>query len=442
MKKIIDANPTKEFFISILVRDINIMDAIGDLVDNCIDGAKRLRGEANYSGLEIQINISPDSFTISDNCGGIPINTAEKYAFRFGRPSEMEATDFSIGQFGIGMKRALFKLGNNFMVSSSTLTDYFSMSVDVNGWKNKNEWTFDFERNGEHVVDVSETGTNINVTSLHDQTKSAFSESSFIQELYNQLELDHMYNINKGLKIYFNGNLLKSKILNLRVSDSLKVGVWEKDFPNGVSVKLIVGVGPQDEQAGGWYIFCNDRLIVGPDTSKMTGWTGKMGDGVANYHHQYRRFRGFAFFNAEDSSNLPWNTTKTGMNTDSPVYKAVRQQMIVMMKVVINGFLNYLKKERESGYTGNQVLHSALKDTNSINIANTEKLSAYYSQDKSFNYPTPDKSSSVVAPGETTIKFRADKEDVKKVKKFFNVTTNPEVGLKSFQYVIDNEIDF
>src|ERR1700736_3839618 len=38
----IDAMPTKDFFISMLVRDIDLVDAIADLFDNCVDGARRM----------------------------------------------------------------------------------------------------------------------------------------------------------------------------------------------------------------------------------------------------------------------------------------------------------------------------------------------------------------------------------------------------------------
>ena len=48
MSNTFNAEPTKEFFISMLVRDINLKDAIGDLVDNCIDGAKNLRGDKRF----------------------------------------------------------------------------------------------------------------------------------------------------------------------------------------------------------------------------------------------------------------------------------------------------------------------------------------------------------------------------------------------------------
>jgi len=45
------AIPTKLFFVSMLTRDINLVDAILDLVDNCLDGALRVsKGSAvNYT---------------------------------------------------------------------------------------------------------------------------------------------------------------------------------------------------------------------------------------------------------------------------------------------------------------------------------------------------------------------------------------------------------
>jgi hypothetical protein len=45
----IQASPTKELFISMLVRDIELTPAIVDLVDNSFDGAIRLRGHPGHS---------------------------------------------------------------------------------------------------------------------------------------------------------------------------------------------------------------------------------------------------------------------------------------------------------------------------------------------------------------------------------------------------------
>src|SRR4051812_11647757 len=99
----VDASPTKEFFIEMLTRDIELVPAITDLVDNCVDGARRLRTSDDYNGLFVRLVVEPSQFIIADNCGGIDLDLAEKYAFRFGRASGMERTDRSIGQFGVGM---------------------------------------------------------------------------------------------------------------------------------------------------------------------------------------------------------------------------------------------------------------------------------------------------------------------------------------------------
>src|SRR5574344_1775331 len=101
----VDANPTKEFFIYMITRDIETKAAIVELIDNSIDGAKKIRKNNDYRGLKINIEFNKDHFIIKDNCGGFDIETATKYAFKFGRPADRESEKgFYTGLFGIGMK--------------------------------------------------------------------------------------------------------------------------------------------------------------------------------------------------------------------------------------------------------------------------------------------------------------------------------------------------
>ena len=139
--KSINAMPTKAFFVNMLVRDISLERAVLDLLDNCIDGAKNLRpGDASdYSGLSVRIKMDGKHFKIEDNCGGFDIEKARAYAFRFGRPHDADSTDYSIGQFGVGMKRALFKFGKRFEVESTTDSEHWSMHVDVKRWLRKHD---------------------------------------------------------------------------------------------------------------------------------------------------------------------------------------------------------------------------------------------------------------------------------------------------------------
>lgn len=111
-KKRINASPTKEFFVYMLIRDIPLSRAILDLVDNSVDGARRLHSDGDFQDLWVRVELNSTHFRIADNCGGIPVEIARNYAFRFGRPSGAPPTPHSVGQFGVGMKRTFFKLGS------------------------------------------------------------------------------------------------------------------------------------------------------------------------------------------------------------------------------------------------------------------------------------------------------------------------------------------
>ena len=69
--------PPKRFFVEMLTRDIDLADAILDLIDNCLDGAMRVlkgnnKGPKPYHGFQVDISYDENNFMITDNCGGIP----------------------------------------------------------------------------------------------------------------------------------------------------------------------------------------------------------------------------------------------------------------------------------------------------------------------------------------------------------------------------------
>ena len=114
----INAEPTKDLFISMLIKDLPLIRSIIDLVDISVDGARRIGKKNDYGGLFVRLNLRADRFEISDNCGGIDVELARHYAFRFGRPAEMEPIPYSVGQFGVGMKRSLFKIQLLFLLKT------------------------------------------------------------------------------------------------------------------------------------------------------------------------------------------------------------------------------------------------------------------------------------------------------------------------------------
>ncbi|MCH8289710.1 ATP-binding protein [Candidatus Poribacteria bacterium] len=443
-KLVVSAYPTKELFISMLIKDITLRDAIGDLLDNSVDGALRLRSDESYEGLRVEIELDAKEayFKIADNCGGIPVDVARNYAFCFGRPKGSEETSYSVGLFGIGMKRALFKLGKKFRVESIAQTSSFTMEVDVEQWKEDDEegresdWAFQFEKFREDEKNPEDKwGTTITVTELHEDVQESFGIDNDVSELIEELQREHLYNIDKGLEIRVKGKRLEAKELELLTSDKIKTAYWESsDSP--LHVKIYAGVSEEDANNTGWYIFCNKRLVVGPE--KMIGWGVKQPIRIPEYHSQYYRFRGCVFLEAEKPKYLPWNTAKNGMDEDSVAYKTIFQQMVNLMRSVID-FLNKLHDE-QGDYKNERINETPLQDA--VEGAKPLPLHQITSDNlgQKFISPKPAERQQT-APDTVWIRYRVPVEDYDAVQKYFGVEKAGEVGSKTFNYFYTREIE-
>src|SRR5262245_6641840 len=87
--KRVHADPTKDFLVTMITRDISLLDCIFDLLDNSVDGARRGHDKPAspqpFEEARISLSFSDRNFAIVDNCGGISLSDAINYAFHFGR---------------------------------------------------------------------------------------------------------------------------------------------------------------------------------------------------------------------------------------------------------------------------------------------------------------------------------------------------------------------
>lgn len=352
----VDAEPTKTFFVDMLTRDIVLEQAVLDLVDNSVDGAKSLTngGDRPFEGRRVAIEFSADHFRIRDNCGGFDSESARTYAFRFGRPAGTRRTPHSIGQFGVGMKRALFKFGSHFIVRSATTADSWAIDVDVPKWEVSPGWHFPWATFvPDDNVSNANPGTDIVVTNLRPEVQTKFSTQLFENLVVGLIKSKHRQFIAAGLAVTVNGQHLDATSLYLLVrnrefhpgTDELLFEEVNKEL---VKASITVGVGPSSPREAGWYIVCNGRVIVEADRSYRTGWglleeeSGSLL--IPSFHNQFARFRGIVSFDSNDSSRVPWNTTKTEVNPDDPVWQKTFSRMMEMMRPVIS-FLNELDKD-------------------------------------------------------------------------------------------------
>jgi hypothetical protein len=344
--KTIWGGPTKRFFVSMLTRDIALTDAILDLVDNCVDGATRqLKGKLNkakpYIGYEARLSLSGKSFDISDNCGGIP-SDAIADAFLLGRPKINRDRNIpTIGMYGIGMKRAIFKMGEEAAVESFATDGAFAVSY-TRAWLNpdNDEWDLPIGT----IRNKEKKGVTIIVPTLRKDVARQFGNDAFLNELRNTISNHFGYLMQKGFSIFVNGEKLLGHTLQLYSTDSpKKIGIRPYDFESeddGVHVRVTVGFfrplvrveeadeaaeRPLENEQAGISVICNDRLVLINDTSMKTGW----GDGgVPKYHPQFRGIAGFIIFSTDQPEKLPISTTKRDLDIGEDIYLHARQYCI------------------------------------------------------------------------------------------------------------------
>ena len=443
----IEASPEKRFFISMLVKDIELIPAVLDLVDNSVDAAHSIRRDANdeLDGLWVQLAVGPGRFSISDNCGGIPIDIARRYAFRFGRPEDFKTAEGSVGQFGVGMKRALFKLGKVFRIESRTRTTRFTMAVDVDAWAADTgpDWSFEFDEvdAGYRPAEEGDTGTTIEVEPLHPSVADDFGLTQVIGHLRTDLQLRHQAALEKGLSIKVNGERLVARPPVLLVSDLINPIHRQRQLPaNGGEVELLLYAGlvggrdeDRDEGEGdqfraseaGWYLFCNNRLLLAADRTSVTGW----GIGAAAYHPQYRQFRGYVYLWADDSALLPWNTTKTGVDQDSRVYRLAYGEMENALRAV-QAVVNRAKKERQERADDQRPLVTALQQARELTLDLVPRSDLMI-------VPPP---LTVPAPDVQRIAYSVPRQQYNGAKDVLGAESGSDVGRRTFQYFYDREV--
>lgn len=418
----VHADPTKEFFMTMLTRDISLTSAILDLVDNCIDAAKSNGG---CQGKRINLEINENLFKMEDTCGGMSKYVAENYAFKFGRALNAPHTPNAIGKFGVGMKRAFFKIGKTIEIDSLCGEDSFSIIIDAEEWKQTDDWEFSLEDN---TLSHTENGVRITIVNLHETVSIDFSDTAYISTLSDFIADAHHKALSEGIEIYVNAKIIKCRDLEIKKSSQL--GILGREYEiNGVRVKVISGIGKRILKAGGWNIFCNNRLIEGANQTKVTGWGTQ---GMRAYHTDLAYFRGMVEFNSENGSLLPWNTTKNGVDIDNPIYKSVLVEMIRQTKI-IDKFLKDRTKE-QTAFDSDVIDSTPINDS----IESAEEVSFF---DADYNETFIREIIPTIPRSDVKrISYSVTNAQLKIAKDILTVTTAADVGRLTFDYFMDNEV--
>ena len=163
-------------------------------------------------------------------------------------------------------------------------------------------------------------------------------------------------------------------------------------------------------------------MIIEKEQTNLTGWASE----VAKFHHDFAMFRGIVLFYAKDPKQLPLTTTKTGIDTNSDIYRVVKLSMVSAMKEVIT-YLRKLKSDEDRDAVTNDAVE--------INVS----VMSHNTYSANFNAPTV--ASFKATNTFVTISYKKEKKLVEKIMQTMNVNTNKEVGEGTFNYYLENEIE-
>lgn len=436
-----EAPVNKRFFIALITRDITLEDAILDLVDNSVNSALRnigfnssriaalIAGTADNPDKvrEIDIHVNEKRFEIVDKCGGVPVEIARRGdMFQFGRDDEEELSGDLLSVYGIGLKRAMFKLGKHILVKSHHKDKAFEVEIPVEDWaKRKTDWFFDLREIDPDTAGIK-NGTSIVVTDLYPQISEKIKFTLANDNLKDKIAETYSLFADKVVKLSLNKVPIPG--IPVAVTETAEIDDFKVD---GCDVKIIATLMPADPDGkswhtedAGWFLLCNGRTVVSADKTLRTGWGGRMPIFVS----KFRAFRGIVNFLAENPEVLPWTTTKTDINQESPIYQAALPRMASTARPV----LRYL----DSLYSTNEV--EADNARAAASALTSRPLSELMSRTvTSFKPPT------VIRPTTTSVQFDAKADEITAIRRHIRRSSMSasRIGRMCFDYYLKNEVE-
>ncbi len=436
-----DASPEKRLFISLLTRDISLVAAFLDLIDNSINVAlapfadKLATAEGYFSALDdpeisastsIDIEFSAESVKIADNATGIDSETAKSYVFKFGRAAQDSRASLDrLSVYGIGLKRAIFKMGDQISIVSDHEQGGFELDLDVPAWAALKQDVWGFPITERPNADADATGTVIEITRLHEDVATRLDDGVFEGQLIESIGRTYGYFMGKFVTISVNGKPV--------APDSVEVSenrTTETVTIDNATCAIVAGLGPSDsngrfrDATSGWFVLCNGRTVVSADKSSLTGWGGH---GLPIFQPKHRPFLGMVMFVSVDPESLPWTTTKASINVDSIAWQRAKREMVNAAKAIVN-FL-----DRRYTESGTEVDSDELNEARGGSV---NPLASSSAKPRKFKPPAPKRDPT------TRVQYDAKVADVKRIGKHLRRPgmSGSEVGRYTLDFFLRNEV--
>lgn len=318
--KILDATPEKRIFLSI-ISEYDLKRSLCELIDNAIDlWTKKKR-------TDLKINIILDdrqqSISIEDNAGGIEESKLDHIVSPGKTTNDIH--DDVIGYFGVGSKRAVVALAQDISIHSRYENEKtYTVKFDENWIAQDPSWELPYSESQKQLTPYT-TLIELNKLRIHLTPDESNNLKIHLSEVYSKF-------LDRGAVITVNGEKLEAINFDdhwsyppnlFPVQFSAQIPVEERKVDVEILSGLIDHPGDPDNSYG-VFIYCNNRLIARGLTDFSVGFSSGM---IGNPHYNISLVRTIVKIKGQ-SRDMPWDSSKSGINSKHPVFQAIRQSII------------------------------------------------------------------------------------------------------------------
>jgi len=328
------------------------VSAICEIMDNIFDNFDE-NGARHDLAVSILVDTQASKISIAENSGGVREAKLEPLV-RLGVP--YHGAKGSIGTWGEGLKVALFSLGTEVEILT-----YYPGEGPVaihfeQGWLDSSDWRVPVYKLGSDTPRQGSTEFHIKRLERKVDWAEVMRELAVI---YGH-KIEDIETRKRKVRLDFevDGNRTTIKPRALASVESLRNKLsFPPDFAprtftaewpgehGQVKCHLIVGLTARHSgETSGVYLYGNGRLFARALRTRSVGY-GESGNAILRDHPSCWRIHAYAFFEADDGSDIPWQAPlKDGLSENHPITGAFRQ----MFKEVVLPYSRFAKIAKAS----------------------------------------------------------------------------------------------
>lgn len=325
--RILNAIPEKRIFLSI-ISEYDLRRSICELIDNAIDlWTKHKRGNLV---IKIHLDETRQTISIEDNAGGIEEAKLD-HIISPGKTSN-DIKDDVIGYFGVGSKRAVIALAEDVTIHSRfEKQEAFAVHFDDHWITDDPKWELPYDVSKKQlpacttIIELFKLRTPITEDEINNLQKH-------LSEVYGDF-------LKLGAEIFVNGNLLKPIFFdeNWTYAANYSPTTFKGQIPledRKVEVEITSGLMNQSgdrDNSYGVFFYCNNRLIARGVTDFTVGFV----QGILGMpHYNISLVRTIVRLKGQ-SRDMPWNSSKSGIDTKHRVFQTLRNIIIDSTKTYV-----------------------------------------------------------------------------------------------------------